>query len=333
MILSADERLVVPASRTFDNWLMIQHHLIDARLTAELASAKGVAFTCDYWTKYNRRFLGITAHYTTTVQPEFQAVHQYQQQWCLKRCFLALVPMPQSHSAAETAHVVMAAVTGKLGITKSKVVAMTTDNGSNVKKFARESSFFRWVSCFAHSLQLFVRSGLESPGASTSNLFAKVRALSDSFKNTPSYDVRLREACAEKSIKFVRCVVECATRWNSFLFMARKLLLMKNAIRAVFCTWAEQEPSLSVSLERQDLSATQWMELVAIVELLEIFEVMTVNVQSSAKPTISLIVFCLELIRSQVLPAKEEDCVTISCMRTTWRGVFDSRFAPYFDEG
>ena len=328
-----DSRVVVPASDQFKTWLMAQENSTHERLSKEFQRAKGISFTCDYWSKFQRAFLGITAH---MIAPLLITDEITGAQTCMlvcKKFFLALIPVSEKHTAEHTDELVSDAIHTKLGFaTKIKTGGMTTDNGSNVKKFASSSKFFRWVSCFAHSLQLFVRAGLNFKPVNNSTLLAKVRSLAEKFRNTPEYTRRLLAACKDKpDLKFKRAIIENTTRWNTTLHMAARLLHLKAAIRSVFSTWANEEKDERIELE--DLTPEQWLDLQGMVDELAILESMTIAVQESNKPTISHIRHFIEHIREKLLPDNDNDSTVLHNMRQGWRAAFDIKFAPYFDGG
>ncbi len=158
MIEVARSNLHIPSPGRFRSWLLAQKLRIDKRLREVIASAHALSFTIDYWEKHGRSYLGITVH--------CMVLEKLSGSFKMSRHFVCLVPCSnESHTTELTGALIDLHVVEALGeIPKSKVVGMTTNNGPQVKKFALESRLFRWISCFAHSLQLFVKTGTDKGG-------------------------------------------------------------------------------------------------------------------------------------------------------------------------
>lgn len=319
MIAKAEPRLKVPNTKSYSDWLIVQSKLIDHQLAALCKSAQGFSFTCDFWSKFNRSFLGITAHY----------IDQSEAIWTMKRFFLALIPFDRTHSAEETDKAVMRAVKEKIG---NKIYArshcMTTDNGSNVKKFASESKHFVWISCFAHSLQLLIRFGLQHPNITKLLVMSKVKTMADKFKNSAEYKRRLQMACNTLGKNFTTIKFENDTRWSSFLIMIDSLIQQKEAIRNVFNHWAEDAPEK----DDEGLSPSEWRDIVELQPLLQQFHQMSEAVQASKSPTISHVRYFIETIKVLIQPLTTDRGLT-KRLKTLWRAAFPKKFAPYFSQG
>jgi hypothetical protein len=196
-----------------------------------LLSSRGVSLTFgawlslihshrhDYWSKFGRAFLGITVHY---VPPEDAAP--------LQRFYIRLIPAPESQTSRYTQQLFDEAMSV---IPKSVfIAAMTTDNASNIKKFGIESSL-RWIPCFAHTIQLFVRTAVDAISTKDKTL-TKAQSLATLFRKSLSSARSLSHLCRTLSVTDRRTVVEVPTRWNTTLLMCRRLLELKVAMRNHF---------------------------------------------------------------------------------------------------
>ena len=128
----------------------------------------------------------------------------------------------------------------------SKIIAITTDNGSNVKKACDNVSFGKRIPCAAHTLQLSIGKGLDK----MKELIGKCKHLI-SFLSADKKKQQLKESqvylykqqekqgtddlLKEKAESLICLDVVKAnnTRWNSTLYAFQRLVLLKPAIQNV----------------------------------------------------------------------------------------------------
>jgi hypothetical protein len=80
----------IPGTDAYRSWLHTQVAVIDKRLKEVFANSLSIAFTIDYWEKFGRSFLVITAHYMLKADDGM---------YKLSRHFLCLAPCTdQAHT-------------------------------------------------------------------------------------------------------------------------------------------------------------------------------------------------------------------------------------------
>ena len=105
-----------------------------------------VYLTLDLWTaRSNYEYLGITCLFLD-------------QQYNLKEIALTISHIKYPHTA-ENIKDAIEEILNKWNL-RSKVFSITTDNGSNVKKYVQEMEGIEWHPCASHTLQLVVGKGL-----------------------------------------------------------------------------------------------------------------------------------------------------------------------------
>jgi len=146
-----DPEFHLPGKTSLRSHLLVEfrQQLTTAMMVKMRLIESGFALTVGSWTSMaNRQFLAITAHGITN-------------DWSLESFVLGLIPVTRS----ETGEFIAKEFNNTLatwGIKEDKVLAVTTDGGSNMRNFVQKQARFPWVYCTAHALNLVIRKGVVS---------------------------------------------------------------------------------------------------------------------------------------------------------------------------
>ena len=184
-------------------------HLIELLKSDCIAAS----ITTDFWTSRAKHgYIAVTCSWVSM-------------DWKFKEALLVLQQVPYPHTG-EIISKLLTESFRKWNIEK-KIIALTTDNGSNIKKASRLINTIDRLPCAAHTLQLTVGKGLNIIKV----LVLRVKRLIDFFHVSPKQTERLMAAQHELGYKKVVSVVgDVSTRWNSSLYTWQRLLILKCAI-------------------------------------------------------------------------------------------------------
>jgi hypothetical protein len=148
--------------------------------------ATSLSLTCDLWTACNRTgYLGITGSYVDN-------------NFIMNEVTLAVTYVRYPHTANHIREV-LEYIINEWNL-KGKILSITTDNGSNIKKAVNDMEGIDWLGCKAHTLQLVVGKGLMP----VKILVARAKRLIDFFMK-PKQSERLEDI--QKSYKKKSTVV------------------------------------------------------------------------------------------------------------------------------
>ena len=112
----------------------------------------------------------------------------------------------------------------------TKLVVITTDNGSNIKLACELLTWMR-VSCFGHNLDLAINKGLNDPRID--RVIGLCRKVVSSFSYSWKRQKELREAQRQKNLPEKKLKGDVVTRWGSKVEMMKRILEQQDAIRMV----------------------------------------------------------------------------------------------------
>ncbi|GBC37627.2 zinc finger BED domain-containing protein 4-like [Rhizophagus irregularis DAOM 181602=DAOM 197198] len=216
LILSLDEHFEIPCDKSVkvmigEAFKWSQEQLLELLKVDCIAAS----ITTDFWTSKARHgYIGVTCSWIS-------------HDWTLRESLLALQRVKYPHTG-EVIKELLDKFFSDWKIT-SKLLTMTTDNGSNIKKAGRlmERSISR-LPCTAHTLQLTVGKGLNLVRA----LVLRAKRLINFFNILPKQRERLhtaQEFLRYTSIKHV--IGDVSTRWNSTFYAWERLIELKRAIK------------------------------------------------------------------------------------------------------
>ncbi len=136
--------------------------------------AISLSLTCDLWTVCNRTgYLGITGSYVDN-------------NFVMNEVTLTVTYVRYPHTANHIREV-LEYIINEWNL-NGKVLSITTDNGSNIKKAVNDMEGIEWLGCRAHTLQLVVGKGLMP----VKILVARAKRLIDFFMK-PKQSERLED--------------------------------------------------------------------------------------------------------------------------------------------
>jgi len=247
-------------------------------LKTSLASVQYSAVTTDIWTSpTNDAYMSVTLHFVDN--------------WELRHRVIAVLPVDDRHTGDNIVNWLLE-VLDRYDFTRSKVVAVVHDNGSNIVSAAKKLNDAEgWCSvrCAAHTIQLVVGAALKVDDIQQALVAA--RRVVEYFKRSVVATSALREKQEQMSAPCHKLVMEVSTRWNSTLYMVRRLLEQRWPVCAVL---SEKGQSC------KSLNDAQWEMLSTLAELLEPFEAATVFVSGELYVTASAVASLVLALRSKM---------------------------------
>jgi len=207
--------------------------------------------------------------------------------WKPKEALLELKQVPYPHTG-EIISQLLTDIFERWNI-KNIIIALTTDNGSNIKKAAQIMGNIDRLPCAAHTLQLTVSKGLNIIKV----LILRAKRLIDFFHISPKQSERLNAAQKELNYASVSSVIgDVSTRWNSSFYAWKRLLRLKRAI-LFLPNRLQSDLNADVrkdgqKLQRIMLTSDEWKLLGNLVNLLQGFEEATVLLSGAKYTTILL---------------------------------------------
>lgn len=170
----------------------------------------------------------------------------------------------------------------------NKVVAIATDNGSNMVKAVRLIDGVIRIPCTAHILQLIIKKGLEPATV----LVLRAKRLIQFFMS-PKQMERLKDVQIELNYdNILGAIGDVSTRWNSTYLAWDRLLYLRDAIEELAAKLFRDRDSNVKKDGRQikkiNLSDDEWNFMESLVTLLSPFEEATTLLGGSNYTTLSL---------------------------------------------
>ncbi|CAB5325836.1 unnamed protein product [Rhizophagus irregularis] len=303
MINGFDKRYKVPCTKTIKNRISKTFEIGKVTLKNQLVQVKHISLTLDAWSSpAHLPYLGVTAHWITS---DFEP----------NEVLLSMEELPYPHGATEIQeHLIDLFYEWEI---ESKIIALVTDNGSNVKKTCNEIGIGERIPCAAHTLQLSIGKELD-----------KIRQLVDKCKHLITFlagdkkKQQLKEAQMylhrqqevlqdnnelEKEVEnliYLDVIKVNNTRWNSTLYAFQRLIILKPAIAMLKASLINNVSSNihkeSEKLEELYPTIHEWKVIKEIVELLNPFEAATRLLSSVKYPTIGFTYPCICNLRERL---------------------------------
>lgn len=293
LLYSLDKNFNIPCDKTIKTMIGRANIWSCAQLKELLKSdCIAAAITTDFWTSRAKQgYIGVTCTWISM-------------DWKPKEALLELKQVPYPHTG-EIISQLLKEIFEKWNIEK-KIISLTTDNGSNIKKAAKIMNTVDRLPCAAHTLQLTVGKGLNVIKV----LILRVKRLIDFFNISPKQAERLNAAQKELNYTNISSVIgDVSTRWNSSFYAWRRLLKLKRAI--IFLPSRLQSDLNSdvrkdgQKLQRIILTNDEWKLLGDLVNLLQGFEEVTVLLSGAKYITISLMYPAISRLMSEIKPNNE----------------------------
>jgi len=229
MINGFDKYYKIPCTKTLKNRISKICEVGKDTLKNQLSHIQHISLTLDTWSSpAHLPYLGVTAHWITS---KFEP-HEI---------LLSMAELPYPHGSTEIKEHLFDLFNE--WEVESKISAIVTDNGSNVKKACNELGIGERIPCTAHTLQLSIGKGLDKIELLADKCKRLITFLSgdkkkQQLKESQIYLYRQQEILQEteeleKEVENLICldVVKANnTRWNSILYAFQRLIVLKPAI-------------------------------------------------------------------------------------------------------
>jgi hypothetical protein len=289
MINEFDKRYKIPCVKTFKNRVSSAYEIGKDLLKNQLDQVQDISITLDAWSSSAHiPYLGITVHWITS---EFEP----------RELLLSMEELPYPHGAIEIQEYLIDLFDEwEVG---SKINAIVTDNGANVKKACNNLGIGERVPCAAHTLQLSIEKGLNTIRTLINKCKNLITFLATDKKKQQLKETQIHlyqqqkinnELNEEEIEKFVYLDVVKAnnTRWNSTFYAFQRLIILKTAISMLKISLVnDSNPHAHREGEKlEELYPTfyEWKTIKEIVILLDPFENVTCLLSGATYPTIGL---------------------------------------------
>ncbi|CAB4489074.1 unnamed protein product [Rhizophagus irregularis] len=263
-------------------------------LKNQLTQVEYISLTLDAWSSpAHLPYLGVTAHWITSDFEPYEVL-------------LSIEELPYPHGATEIQEHLID-LFYEWGI-ESKITAVVTDNGSNVKKACNEIGIGERIPCSAHTLQLSIGKGLDKIKLLVDKckrliIFLAGDKKKQQLKESQIHLYRqeiLQDDELEKEVENLICldVIKVNnTRWNSTLYAFQRLIILKSAI-AMLKTTLMNNTNLNICKEGEKLeelypTVYEWKVIKEMIKLLSPFEAATRLLSGVKYPTIGFTYPCI----------------------------------------
>lgn len=246
---------------------------ISQKIRNMLNQTKNVGVTTDIWSSdSNKSFITVTCHFINTNNE-------------LENVVLDTKEIPGSHTAEAIAGSVQG-VFDDWNIS-DKVIAIITDNGSNVKKAVNDILKKSHIPCVGHTLNLCVTDAIEA-NVLFKDCLKKCKKIVTHFKSSNLASDKLKEVQNQLNVSNLKVKQEVSTRWNSSFIMIERLLEIREPL-SVAMSYLPNAP--------EPLDASEWVFLKECVEVLEPLHTMTEEMSGEKYPTLSMVIPLLRSIQ------------------------------------
>jgi hypothetical protein len=187
----------------------------------------------------------------------------------------------------------------ELGLQKTSIMGVVTDNGANVVKAVHETfSEAKHLPCFAHTLNLVAENSFKG-APEIANLTSRVKTIVTWFKQSVSAtdllrQLQLRDGTSESN--FLKLKQQVPTRWNSTFYMVERFLKLHKYVGEILLN----DPKAPVMLNGAETVILKELKL-----LLKPLEVCTKEVCAEKHVTVSKIiplVHCMKKAIEKIIP-------------------------------
>ena len=290
-------QFLVPSRKHFlETEIPNMYRRVKLALRSVVGSEPSLTFRVDNWTapQTTKSYMGLTCHWLTD---EFDS----------KMAILHCKPITGRHTA-ETLGTSFCAMLQSFGIEQESCRLVISDSAANMKKAFADLGV-PLQSCYAHSLQLVVNTGLPSQRA-VIDACAVARRIVTHFKHSTPEVESLHELQAELKMPCHKLIQDVTTHWYSTHDMLTWFLEQK---RSITLYMSESEMSSNLTLPTKH----QWLLVEKVV--LDQFAVMT-KIISSASTHISYVILSLAalicFLETYGLPGSANSAENMAGIRT-----------------
>jgi len=189
------------------------YEILSSKIKIVLSKINHLCLTTDIWTEpFNTRsYIGITVHYIN-----FETMQ-------LENLSLGIKELEESHDAKYISKII-SEILDEWHIQINPVVAIITDNASNIKKAIRDTfECKRHIPCFAHTLNLVIQDAIATtPEFQT--IVKKVKNIVTYFKRSVKAMNAFNELQISNLGQNILKLKGCKTRWNSLFYMIERFI-------------------------------------------------------------------------------------------------------------
>jgi hypothetical protein len=297
MISGFDKRYKIPCTKTLKSRISKIYEEGKNELKNQLMQVEYISLTLDAWSSpAHLPYLGVTAHWITS---DFEPCE----------VLLSMNELPYPHGATEIQeHLIDLFDEWEI---ESKIIAIVTDNGANVKKACNEIGIGERIPCSAHTIQLSIGKGIDKIKILVDKckrliIFLAGDKKKQQLKESQIYLYRQQEMLQEddneleKKAENLICLEVIKvnnTRWNSTLYAFQRLIILKPAI-AMLKTSLTSNTSSNIHKEGEKLEELyptnyEWKVIEEMIELLSPFETATRLLSGVQYPTIGFTYPCI----------------------------------------
>jgi len=238
---------VIPSRKTVTQSLMPQMFEMTVECVKDtLRNVEAVCLTTDGWTsRSNQSFISVTAHF---IDPKNETL--------VSSVLLGCIDFDEKHTSDNLARF-LRNIVDEWNLS-NKLTAVITDNAANIKAAIRKCNW-RWLSCFAHSINLTVQSSLKC----IESTLIKIKNIVQYFKKSSHALAKLNEYQKQNGSPVLKLVQDCPTRWNSTYDMINRIITIKDPIIATIAVLGSTELSC--------ISPQEWIILESAKDILIYF--------------------------------------------------------------
>lgn len=243
---------VLPSRKTLSQTIIPQLYNTECALWQDrVKKASAVCLTTDCWTSRTTcSYMSVTCHF----------IENFKMTSCLLDCF----EFAERHTAENLAEELLRVA--KEWQVDGKVVCCVTDNAANITKAIK---ILQWTHhpCLAHTINLMVKDALKVVKPTVD----KVKAIVEFFHKSTVATEKLKSTQCQMGMPELRPKQDCATRWNSTVYMLKRILESKDAIISTLAV---------INAPVDTLSQEEWETIKEVCNVLEPFEEVTVEISA-----------------------------------------------------
>ena len=278
---------------------------IKEQLCKELES-QYLALTTDLWTSNaTEAYLTVTAHYIDD-------------NWRMVSRVLQTHEMPERHTGINIASRLQT-VAKEWNIPDDHIVAIVHDNAANMTVAVEELGWDD-VSCFGHTLQLAINSGLSD--SVLTRLAAATRKLVGRFKHSSNAMAALKQKQKQTDVPEHYLIQDVTTRWNSTYQMFERLEEQRWAVYAVLF----DDTVSSTGYKHLYLKDDQWVMMGQMVKILKALQVATTELCEAKVVAMSLVYPVVNGLLKKHLITTSGDVPTVKRFKQTVTTEIKRRF-------
>jgi hypothetical protein len=284
-----------------------------------------IAFTFDLWTsRAHDSYLGLTCHW---ISDEFKIYD-----------FTLCVTEIGEYKTADNIVSIIEPVLNEFGISGSKIISITTDNGTNVKAAVSQLSTKLSVSnpianifCAAHTLQLSVNAGLDVAEALIIKCKTLIRLLGGEKKRKQLRQAQIKTG--KNKSELIDVIQDVETRWNSTYMALKRLTKLERPIK-----WLVNDLENSTNSEyrrdgskiRDKMLSNEEFEIIRVlVDLLYPFDKATEIISGSNYATLSIIVPTIEELINRLNNMSSEYDIILNVKNTIRDNIIRRWLSPH----